>query len=881
MKVVIAEKRDQAKSIAEAMGWRLKGSAFEGELEGEAVQMLWASGHLLTLKGPEEINPEISWQDPKPLRPIPRRFEMRAVVNPGSKNPKAAAERLEQMRKALKGASEAVIATDSDREGEAIGWHILEHAGYRGPVRRAWLAKGLDTRSIREAFSALRAPEETRSWYRASEARARSDWAFIFLVRAYTFYAGYSCMGSNLGRGRGRSGVVSVGRVQTPALAMIVRRDREIESFVPVDHFTVSGDFTIRGEGFRAQYDPEVDEAVIESAPPGVHWEAPKATPKDGEKPPLDKPLFVDRERVEAFRERLMGVADQARVTGYDEGSKSEEPPKPFELATAQQTLARAFNISASLAQTVLEDLYEQGWTSYPRTSHPELPANLYERAEREGLIAACAGVPDLAAVAERARAIHAGEDPNYRPRRPKCFTDKAMEHHGIIPTHQAMDADALASLTPRKAGTGGRVQHTREHMQYAWQMVAERFLQALYPPARYATQSLTLTLPCEDLLGHREAAFRARGRRLEDPGWRAAFERGASEDVTLPATRAGEAAVLHGIELDAQRTRPPARYTETDFPVAMKNVSRQITDPRLRKHLKNAEGIGTPATRSKIIETLKARGYIEVGKGSRLASLAKGRDLIDRVPGWLASPETTAVWEDFLIQLCEERDDERACERRDQFVNKQIDLLERLLAELEDTHLGNLGPRQVASDTVSRKKADYIRALAKKKGLELPKGTLSDPMKAQAFLDEHAPKRDPNDHSPSEGQRQFAERIIAALPEGVTPPEDALTDRQACSRFIEAHKDYLPPTEKMIALARRLSDEMPADERPGEAVFQHANACREFLDARLGGRKGGAGGKGAPKGRSGSGRAGGGRATGGGRGASARNGGSTRSRRA
>ncbi|MCP1674228.1 DNA topoisomerase IA [Natronocella acetinitrilica] len=849
--VIITEKKDQAEHIAKALGMRLGRGQFEGTLEGRAARMLWARGHLLTLKGPEEVKEGLGWSDPKALRPIPRVFETRVAELPGapaSAQPKVYVDRI---RQALRGASEVIIATDSDREGEAIGWEVLEHLDYQGRVRRAWLAEGLDKKSIQKAFSSLRGPEETKGWFRASEARARSDWAYIFPVRAYTYYASYSCLGPNLGRGQGRARVVSVGRVQAPALAMVVARDLEIEQFVAVDHYRVYGRFQLGDGEARAAYDPEVSDAQIAAAPPGVTWQPSKRVPKDEESEPLDTPLFTGEAEVAAFEARLRAAGAASRVVHYAERERSEDPPKTFELVDAQEAIARACGISASLAQTVLEDLYEQGWTSYARTAHSELPANLYEPAERNGMIAAVSALPALASQAATARAIHDGAHPDYRPFRPGVFSSKPMEHYGIVPTHQVMGEAAFAALKPAKSGTSGRIEHTAEHLREAYRLVAQRFIQALYPPARFAVQEARITVPCPDLLGHPESHFKARGQRLIDAGWRAAFGAGDSEDTTLPKAAEGAGCALIDVERESSKTSPPPRYTQLSFPKAMKNIGRNVRDPKLRKLLRDSQGLGTPATRSKIIETLIAREYVAVERGGKLVSQPKGRDLIRALPQWLASPETTAVWEDFLVKICAQKDDVQAIDMRDRFVEKQIAMIERHLEELETRHLNNLGPRQLTSSKVSKKMADFIRTLAERKGISVPRGTLSDPALARAFLDEHAPKRDPGDTGPSEGQRDFAQKIIASLPAGTEAPDDVLTDRAACKRFIDSHKDYLPPSEGMVRFARTLAERLPPEERPDiEAIVAHSGSCKAFLDKHAGAAKGkgGAGGKGAPR---------------------------------
>lgn len=834
MKLLITEKKDVADKLAKAMGWKNGSQCYEGEIEGEKAVVVWARGHLLSLKDPEEISDTISWNDPKTLVPIVQDFGLKV----GKEDPSKPAHLqplsyLNNIKKHITRSdlSEVIIGTDSDREGEAIGWEILEFFNYHGKVRRAWFAKGLDPKSLKDAMKSLRSPNITKSWWRASQSRGRSDWCYMPLVRAYTYFASYNVLGNHLGRGEKGGRVVSVGRVQTPALAMIVNRDLEIENFVAKDHYKVSADFsvTLGAPGLLAKYTPVVTQEVIDRMPKGVTWEPSKTVPKEGEPEPLDDPLFTGKAEVSGFQERLKGAFDKAVVHEYSEGSRKENPPKTFALAQAQNAIAGACNISAPLAQTILEDLYEQGWTSYARTSKQELPENYYQASERNAMLDAVSRLPEVTVQAERVRAIHNGSDGQYRSFMPSVFTKKNLEHHGIIPTTQVMTTESFASLSPKKAANG-KVAHTKEQMQRAYLIVVKQFIQALYPPAQYATQEVKFMVPVEDMMGDPQSLFKAKGERITDKGWRAAFG-DSDKNTSFPLVSKGDSVFVGDVYLKAMQTKPPTRYTEVNFPMAMENVGKTITDPKYRKLLRKSEGIGTPATRSSIMDTLARREFLEVKKGV-LYSTPKGRDLIKYVPEWLKSAAMTAAWEDYLIQICDERDDAKCIAMRDEFNARQKTQVENLITGMINKFDGKLGERVTnAPKKVTEKMKKAIRLIADKNGLSIPKGTLTDPVKAKAWLDEHAKNIDT---TPSEGQIKFLESIIPNVPEGTEIPDNIKTDRRACSLFIDKFKDYADgtPSEKQLQLARDVAAALGVSLDPSIEVSR--NACSKFIDENM-----------------------------------------------
>ena len=834
MKLILTEKKDQAVKIAKTMGWRQGRGCFEGTFEGSPAKVVWARGHLVTLKQPKEVMPDLTWDDPSKLLPMPDDFQLKVgddIPNlPEHAQPKFYLGNIQQHLDAS--VTEVILATDADREGEAVGWYILTFLGYNGPQRRAWFSKGLDEKSIKEAMSSLRPHYQTKGWFRAAEARGRADWFYMLLVIAYTHYASYGKFGPYLGRGDSRSKVMSVGRVQTPALAMIVNRDLEIESFVSKDHFKISATFSSGDSGtLKSNYEPVVTQAIIDSIPAGVTWEPTKAVVKDGAEAPLDKPLFTGKAEVDAFKQRLLEAKEQATVLAYREGMRKSTPPKTFALTDAQAAVAKACKVSSSVAQIILEDLYEQGWTSYARTSKQDLPNNFYEPKERNALLDSLKQLPEVQKQANEAADIHNGRhsNPNWRPFKPAVFTNKQLEHHGIVPTHQVMTPSEFASLRPMKKDKGNRVAHTAKHMQEAYLLVAKQFIQTLYPPAEFATQNVKFSVPVKDMMGADTSIFTAKGERISDPGFLSAFSDNTDKDTQFPKVSDGDPALLNNVLMDSSKTKPPSRYTEVTFPKAMEKVGKDVSDPKLRKLLQNSEGIGTPATRKTIVETLVARGYVEVKKET-FFSTPKGRDVIKCIPKWLSSPEHTALWEDYLIKICDEQNDQKAIEMRDGFVGKQKEQLEKLIENLRTSFDGNLGEKVAQIPTkVTPKMKEAIKKIAGFKNIDIPAGTLTNPEKAKAFLDQYMVKRDPNDNTPSEGQINFVNKLIENLPEGTVVDQNVYTDRKACSEFIEKYKSESKPTPKQVEFAQKLAGQVGV-ELP-EIAKEKSVECSKFIE--------------------------------------------------
>ncbi|MEZ9709271.1 DNA topoisomerase [Vibrio breoganii] len=825
MKLIISEKSSVTKDLAKAMGWQMKSGVAEGSFEGDKVIVVSASGHLVKLQSPNAIRPEISWQDPKTLIPIPNDYNLVPVANvkgkPTHLQPEATLKKFKSLYYKHK-VDEVIIATDSDREGEAIGWEIINFIGHTGKVRRAWFAAGVDERSLKDAMNNLRDPNITKSWWRSSEARGRADYSYILLTMAYTFYAQYGKFGRSLSQGKGREGVVSVGRVQTPTVAMIAQRDAEIKSFIKRNHFKVTASFG-EGQGIVGKYSPTVTQATIDANPEGVHWEQSKTIPKDGEPLPLEEPLFIDARKVDDFIKRLKDIGS-GTVTKYEEGERKENPPKTFDLPSAQGALATLCGLKASIGQTLLEDLYEQGYISYARTSKSDIPQNYHLDERRNEMLDTMLELPEISKHAQEVKDIHNNNHPSIKGGFiPATYSKKDMEHHGIVPTTEIMTLKAFNGLSPRK-GKG----YTGDHMRKAYIAVCKQYIQALYPPATYATQSIMIEVTTPDLLNKPTTTFKLNSERAIDAGWRLAFK-GKKEDSTLPQLTVGQAIPLVEAMKKAQTTKPPERYSQKTLPLAMANIGKKSTNPKLRKLLANSEGIGTPATRSGIIENITRRGYVESVK-EQFYITQKGIDMIAAVPDALKNFETTALWEDVLVQITEQKDDSKSIPLRDSFVIKQTSNVEQIIQNLIEAYDGNLGEKIAqAPSKVSPAMKKAIEAIAKSLNLPLERGTLTDPLKAKEFLDAHAGKINTK---PSEKQLEFAKRLESNVESASLTPE-ILESRKKISEFINQYAplEKRPATPKQVSLLKELLQNNTSTYECNPLAFSDFNECSKAIE--------------------------------------------------
>ncbi|WP_208611043.1 DNA topoisomerase III [Alloalcanivorax xenomutans] len=607
--VYLCEKPSQGQDIARVLGATRKGNGCRST-SSEDVVVTWCFGHLLEMAPPEAYDPALkSWAlDTLPI--IPEQW--RLVVKP------SAQRQFTIIKKWLGRASRLVIATDADREGEVIAREVMALCGYRGPVQRLWLS-ALNDASIRKALSQLRDGVETQPLYLAGMARARADWLVgMNLTRAY----------SVLGRNAGYQGVLSVGRVQTPTLRLVVDRDRAIEEFTPSPYWTITSTLVPQGvaaPAFRAHWQPPVEHCDSQGR-------------------------CINETVARTVAQQCSVTGAQAQVTDSKKERKAAPPPLPFDLNSLQQEAGKRFDLSGDQVLEAAQALYEtHKITSYPRTECRHLPTSMHHEAP-DVLRAVLAMEPELASI---------------RPslnlnRQTKAWSDKEVEkasHHGIIPTVASVDLTRLS---------------TTERQVYG--LIRRQYLIQFLPDHQYDATTLTLSVQ-----GH---PFLAKGKATVEPGWTRLFPSSkskpqdgddqqdcSSDNATVPALPEGTSCAIQSVDCDRKMTTPPARYTDGTLIAAMKNIAKMVTDPKLRAVLRDTAGLGTGATRANIIATLKKRGFIDKKRG-HLVSTEQGRQLIDALPSAITNPDTTAAWEQALEDIAT---GEAAM---DDFMRRQLDWL-------------------------------------------------------------------------------------------------------------------------------------------------------------------------------------------------------------
>jgi len=637
MRLFLCEKPSQAKDIARVLQASRRG---DGCWLGSGVTVTWCIGHLLETAPPDAYDARYKRWSLDDLPIVPERWKM--LVKPKT------ASQFKAVKRLLGECTELVIATDADREGEMIARELVEHCRYRGPIRRLWLS-ALDDASIRKALAALKPGAETFNLYHSALGRSRADWLIgMNMSRLFTL----------LGRQSGYQGVLSVGRVQTPTLRLVVDRDRSIADFVPVPYWAIEVQLLADGMPFTAQ------------------WRAPEDACDDQGRC-LKQELA--REAAEAMRR-----AGSARLIELKTERMRETPPLPFDLGTLQELCSKKLGLGAQETLDIAQALYETHKViTYPRSDCGYLPVS--QHGEAPAILAALAKAdPALAALMPHI-------DPQ---RRSRAWNDgKVGAHHGIIPT-------AAAQASVRLAGKERAV----------FSLIRARYLAQFLPNHEYDRTQADF-----DCAGQ---ALRAVGKRIVEPGWRRALPealtptkgREAPEPQALPALREGQDCPVEEVTLKDLRTQPPKPYTEGDLIKAMKNVARLVDDPRLKQKLKDTTGIGTEATRAGIIQGLLDRGYL-VKQGKALAATPAAFGLIDAVPRPIADPGTTAVWEQALDMV------QNGEMPLDEFVAKQSAWMRKLVERCAGLRLTISGPPAPAGRGAAPWKKKKRKAAPRKGG--------------------------------------------------------------------------------------------------------------------------------------------------------------------
>ena len=593
--LVIAEKPSVGRDIARVLHCSKPSG---GALEGDQYVVTWALGHLVTLADPEEYDKKYQKWDMDTLPMMPEKMQLVVIRQTG--------KQFQTVKTQLyrKDIGEIIIATDAGREGELVARWILEKANCHKPIRRLWISSVTD-KAIREGFAHLEDGRKYQHLYEAAVCRAEADWLVgMNGTRALT------CK---------HNAQLSCGRVQTPTLAMIAKREAQIREFVPQEYYGIS----------------------LRDGQVCWTWQDKKSGGYRS----------FDKERMEKICRELKGK--QLTVTEVKESKSSVPSPGLYDLTELQRDASRKFGYSAKQTLNIMQQLYEHHKVlTYPRTDSRYISADVAETLK------------------ERLRAISIGPYKKLagslimQPLRlNKSFVDdkKVSDHHAIIPTEQFVQMDKMS---------------TEERRIY--DLVVRRFLSVLYPPCVYMQTSLKGEAAGESFAARGKVMLEQGWRVVYDQQDKEENEETEESlrEQTLPVMKKGETRSIQKIELTKGKTKPPAYFTEAALLSAMENPVKYMEsrDAQAVKTLGETGGLGTVATRADIIEKL-FNSFLMEKRGNEIHLTGKARQLLTLVPEDLKKPELTADWEMKLSRIA------KGQMKRDVFM-KEIDTYTREIVE-------------------------------------------------------------------------------------------------------------------------------------------------------------------------------------------------------
>ena len=565
--LVLAEKPSVGRELARVLGC---GKSGNGYLEGERYIVTWALGHLVTLADPDVYDKKYEKWDMQDLPMLPQ--NMKLVVIPESRRQFQAVSSL--MKRG--DVDELIIATDAGREGELVARWIMMKAGWKGKTRRLWISSQTD-KAIKDGFRQLKPASDYDNLFRSAQARSEADWLVgLNVTRALT--CKYNAQ-------------LSAGRVQTPTLALIVRREEEIRKFTPREFWGI----TAKLSGFTATWRENGKNAQT-----------------------------FDKAHAEAVLKKLQG--QQAVLTKVERQRKITPPPAAYDLTELQRDANKKYAYSAKETLSLMQSLYERHkLLTYPRTDSRYISQDV---------------VPTLP---ERLRSCMVDE---YKPLAQEIYRNKPLktkylvndakvtDHHAIIPTEEQ----------PQLYDLSGPERNI-------YDLVVRRFLAVLMEPYEYEEVRLTMTIGGEIFTAKGNRVLNQGWKAAYNRSFQLEEEDGDEQTQNLPALAQGQKLPVASAALKPGKTSPPARYTEATLLSAMEHPAGQVADKSLSRILEETSGLGTPATRADIIEKLFSTFYVE-RRGKELVPTSKGVQLIELAPEELRSAELTARWEDRLSDI-------------------------------------------------------------------------------------------------------------------------------------------------------------------------------------------------------------------------------------
>lgn len=586
-RLFIAEKPSLGRAIADALPKpHKKDQGFIRCANGDVVT--WCIGHLLEQVEPDAYDERYKKWNLADLPIVPEQWQLRPR--------KTASKQLAVVKKLIKEHNEIIHAGDPDREGQLLVDEVIDYckvaSNKKASIQRL-LISDLNLPAVKRALSSMRSNREFIPLSVSALARSRADWLYgMNMSRAYTL----------LGQKAGYQGVLSVGRVQTPILGLVVRRDEEIENFIPRDYFTLHALIPYQdGNGafdIRARWKPS------EACKP---WQD-------------EEGRVLNRKLVENVAQRIAG--QPAKVVESEQNQTKQSAPLPYSLSALQIDAAKRYGMSAQQVLDTCQSLYEKHkLITYPRSDCRYLPKEHFAQA---------GSVVD--AISNNAKELVSAVSGANLSLKSKAWNDAKVDaHHAIIPTPKQASVNALSSYEMK-----------------VYQLIARQYLMQFYPHAVYAEAKLVF-----DIAG---GTFIASGRQLVSAGWKALTGKSDEQDDgvdTVPPLAVGTELICREGEIKDRKTEPPKYFTEATLLQAMTGIARFVEDKELKKILRETDGLGTEATRAGILDTLFKRQLLK-RDGKIIRSTPAGRGLIHALPSESTYPDMTAHWEHQLQAMAE-----------------------------------------------------------------------------------------------------------------------------------------------------------------------------------------------------------------------------------
>jgi DNA topoisomerase-3 len=782
--VVICEKSSQAKDLKAALG-------------SKYGVILPARGHILTLKEPDEVrddwkdwSSELLWDDKfYPKKPV-----------------KDAQALLSAIRNAIVDADQVIIATDCDREGQLIGDEILDFLKYDGKVMRAMFT-AQDPKSLQHSFNNLEPNSVYRGRYMAGQAREQADQTTnLSLTRTATVVL----------KAPGSKGAIGIGRVKTPVLGIVCKRELEINNFKPQDMFEIDAETEV-ADGLLKLTCVKLPASVMKE--------------QEAEEVDVEEDDLAEGEEALAEADGLRGkimdkrLADglAAAVKGH-EGTlnakfekKKQGPPKLFDLTALSAACSSRFGWGGDQTLNVAQSLYASPHhiLTYPRGEAQYLPEN-----EIPNVPQMVKNLLDMPIHQKHGEIL---ADPQVRKGRAGHFSDAALNgfsHYAIIPNINAPKPfrEVYPNLT--------------DDQKKLFDLVSRQYMAAMAPDFEYRQTSVDMTVPWK---GH-NWAFKNSGRVPLVAGWKEILGGGTpkpGEENDFPQMKNGENATIVDAKIRSVTTRPPARYSEGSLMKVMKEAWRLVDDPKKKARLKEATGIGTAATRGEVIAGLLRQGQM-MNAGKTIKPTPGGlklyETLMEACPN-VVDPGRTAVWET-IFDMVEsgKMSAEDAVDKINGMTRKEIANIQAATVQIE------IGGKSKPTP----KMAKFAKQIAEKKDIKIPAGTLTDSNKCRAFIDKHVEPRAKNADGtnapfpPSAKQLAMAQGLADRAGDEI--PEDALASSKDLSKWIDKAMKSAPPrppSEKQLAFAEKLAEENGKELT--KAIMGDMKKCSQFIDDHMG----------------------------------------------